>query len=236
MKAIYAIRHIESGKSYVGSAVVLSRRWKYHKNRLRRNEHHSSYFQNAWNLYGEKAFEWVILENLDEQCKSLTKEETLSVIEARENYWVEHYREREGVYNLREVAQSNLGIKYSEETKKKMGEWQLGKKLSDETKQKIADAHKGKTSHMKGKTFSEEVRKKMSDSAKKKQLSPEHKAKIAESIKGRRFSADSLAKMSASQKGHGVSEETKRKISEAQKIRLAKRKADALLKQKSTDI
>jgi group I intron endonuclease len=235
MKAIYAIRHKDSGKSYVGSAVVLSRRWKYHKNRLRRNEHHSSYFQNAWNLYGEEAFEWVVLENLDEQCKSLSKEETLAVIEQRENYWVEHYREREGVYNLREVAQSNLGIKYSDESKKKMGEWQLGKKLSDETKQKISEAHQGKTSHMKGKTFSEEVRKKMSDSAKKKKLSPEHKSKIAESIKGRTFSAESLAKMSASQKGHGVSEETKRKISEAQKIRLAKRKADALQKQQSND-
>jgi len=92
----------------------------------------------AWNSYlgisdstrgrpksknGEEAFEWVVLENLDEQCKSFTKEETLVLIEERENYWVEHHREREGVYNLREVSQSNLGIKYSEESKKKMGEW-----------------------------------------------------------------------------------------------------------------
>ena len=65
----------------------------------------------------------MVLENLDEQCKSFTKEETLVLIEERENYWVEHHREREGVYNLREVSQSNLGIKYSEESKKKMGEW-----------------------------------------------------------------------------------------------------------------
>lgn len=228
MKAIYAIRHKKSGKSYVGSAAVLSRRWKYHKNRLRRNEHHSSYFQNAWNLYGEDAFEWVVLENLDEQCKSLTKEETLSVIEERENFWVENYREREGVYNLREVAQSNLGIKYSEESKKRMGEWQLGKKLSDETKKRISEARKGKQSPNKGKTFSEEIKKKMSEGGKKKKLSEEHKAKIAEAIKGRKFSAESLAKMSASQKGHKTSEETKRKISEAQKIRLAKRKESEL--------
>ena len=92
MKAIYAIRHKDTGKSYVGSAVVLTRRWKYHKNRLRRNEHHSSYFQNAWNLHGEDAFEWVVLENLDARCQNMTKDETLSVIEERENYWVEHYR------------------------------------------------------------------------------------------------------------------------------------------------
>lgn len=227
MKAIYAIRHIESGRSYVGSAVLLSRRWKYHKNRLRRNQHHSSYFQNAWNLYGEEAFEWVVLENLDEKCKDLSEQQTLSVIAERENFWVEHYRGTSGVYNLRDVAESNLGIKYSEESRKKMGEWQVGKKLSVETKQKISEAHKGKSSHMKGKTFSDEVRQKMSESAKKKTLSPEHKAKIAEAIRGRKFSAESIAKMSAAQKGHGMSEETKRKISEAQKARLALKKSQS---------
>jgi group I intron endonuclease len=226
MKAIYAIRHTETGKCYVGSAVVLSRRWKYHKNRLRRNQHHSSYFQNAWNLHGEDAFEWVVLENLDDKCENLNEEDMLSLIAERENYWVEHYRDTTGVYNLREVAQSNLGVKYSEESKRKMGEWQLGKKLSEETKQRIAEAHKGKSSPMKGKTFSEEVKKKMSESAKRKTLSPEHKAKIAEAIRGRKFSAESIAKMSAAQKGHAMTEETKRKISEAQKLRLAKRKAE----------
>jgi len=226
MKAIYAIRQTDSGKCYVGSAVVLSRRWKYHKNRLRRNQHHSSYFQNAWNHHGEDAFEWVVLENLDDKCEHLSESDTLSLIAERENYWVEHYRSTTGVYNMREVAQSNLGLKYSEESKKKMSEWQVGKQLSEETRQRISDSHKGKSSPMKGKTLSEEVRKKMSESAKKKTLSPEHKAKIAEAIRGRKYSKESLEKMSKAQKGHAVSEETKRKISEAQKLRLAKRKAE----------
>ncbi|NBQ69530.1 MAG: hypothetical protein EBU46_12175, partial [Nitrosomonadaceae bacterium] len=149
MKAIYAIRHLVTGKSYIGSAVILSRRWKYHKNRLRRNQHHSTHFQNAWNLYGEDAFEWVVLENLEERCKDLSEKDTLALIAERENYWVACCRETNGVYNLREVAESNLGMKYSEESKKKMSEWQLGKKLSEGTKQKISDAHKGKSSPMK---------------------------------------------------------------------------------------
>jgi len=224
MKAIYAIRHSETGKCYVGSAVVLSRRWKYHKNRLRNNQHHSSYFQNAWNLHGEDAFEWIVLESLDALCEDLTRQEMLTLISVKENYWVEAKKNEYGVYNLREVAQSNLGLKYSEESKKKMSDWQVGRKFSAETKAKISNARKGSVSPNKGKVFSEEVRKKMSEGGRKKKLSDEHKAKIGNAIKGRVFTQESIKKMSQSQKGHLVSEETKQKISEAQKIRLAKLK------------
>jgi group I intron endonuclease len=228
MKAIYGIRHIENGHIYVGSAVLLSRRWKYHKNRLRRGLHHSQYFQNAWNLYGEENFEWIVIENLDEKCLGLDDQQILTILEEREHFWVEYHRTNGTVYNLREVAKSNLGVKYSEESKKKMGEWQVGKVLTEETKAKISEAHKGRVSPNRGKVFSEEVRKKMSEGGKKKRLTEEHKRKICESVNGRKNSSEALANMSKAQKGHVVSEETKRKISEAQKIRLAKRKEELL--------
>jgi group I intron endonuclease len=195
---------------------------------LRRGQHHSKYFQNAWNLYGEEKFEWIVIENLDEKCLGLDDQEVLSILEEREHFWVEYHRANGVVYNLREVAKSNLGLKYSEESKKKMGEWQLGKVLTEETKAKISQAHKGRVSPNRGKVFSEEVRKKMSEGGKNKILSEEHKKKIAEAGKGRKNTPEALANMSKAQKGHTVSDETKRKISEAQKIRLAKRKEELL--------
>lgn len=173
MECIYAIRHIESGKCYVGSAVDRRRRWAYHKNQLRNNKHHSQYFQNAWNLHGEDAFDWLILENMSAACAGLSKSEKADILCEREHYWVELHRQQHGVYNLRKVAKSNLGYKYSEESKLRMGAWQIGKKLSEETKQKIAAKAVGRKSAMKGKTFSEEIRQKMSESAKRRAATKE---------------------------------------------------------------
>lgn len=36
-------------------------RWKDHLRLLRLNKHHSQYLQNAWNKYGENAFEYIEL-------------------------------------------------------------------------------------------------------------------------------------------------------------------------------
>jgi hypothetical protein len=53
---IYRIRHIESGKGYIGSALILRVRWNGHISTLRKQTHRNSYLQNAFNKYGEKAF------------------------------------------------------------------------------------------------------------------------------------------------------------------------------------
>ena len=36
---VYAIRHIETGRCYVGSTVDMSRRWKEHKIRIKSGKH-----------------------------------------------------------------------------------------------------------------------------------------------------------------------------------------------------
>lgn len=183
MKCIYAIRHIDSGKCYVGSAVDRRRRWAYHKNQLRNGKHHSQYLQNAWNLYGESAFDWIVIEDLTLRCSGLDKKQEAEVLFAAENYWVELHRQQHGVYNLRMVAKSNLGYKYSEESKLRMGAWQIGKKLSEQTKKKIAAKAVGRQSAMKGKTFSEDVRRRMSESAKIRAATPEGKARLMAATK-----------------------------------------------------
>ena len=100
------------------------------------------------------------------------------------------------------------GKKYSEETKKKIGEAQKGKKLSEETRKKISEASKGKT-------YSEETRKKLSDAHKGKKFSAEHKKKLSEVKKGKHLTEETKKKISEAQKN--MSEETKKKMSEARK-------------------
>ena len=47
--AIYGIRHIASGRTYVGSAVRTNARWRHHRSQLQRGTHHSRYLQAARN-------------------------------------------------------------------------------------------------------------------------------------------------------------------------------------------
>ena len=65
--AIYGIRHIASGRIYVGSAVRTNARWRHHRSQLQRGTHHSRYLQAAWNKYGAEAFEFVVLEKKKSQ-------------------------------------------------------------------------------------------------------------------------------------------------------------------------
>lgn len=59
---VYAIRHIESARAYIGSAKNIYNRWRGHKSDLRYGNHHSPHLQNAWNKYGEAAFVFEVLE------------------------------------------------------------------------------------------------------------------------------------------------------------------------------
>jgi group I intron endonuclease len=60
---IYAIRHVVSGKRYIGSSKRIERRWKEHKYRLNKGDHCTPHLQNAWNLYGADAFVFEIIES-----------------------------------------------------------------------------------------------------------------------------------------------------------------------------
>ncbi len=92
------------------------------------------------------------------------------------------------------VGNGMLGRKHSEETKKKLSDFNKGKKLSEETKKKISES-------MKDIKRSEETKKKMSEAKKGRKLSEEHKRKLSESHKGKKFSKETKQKMSESKKG-----------------------------------
>lgn len=164
---IYIIKNKESGAYYIGSSKNISHRWWKHKRRLNKNIHCNQYLQNSWNKYGEKSFEFIVVEETDLQ----------HLIE-REQWWLDKAKSTSGIlFNLTFIAGGGdtltnhpnrkaiiekmskitsgagnpmYGRKHSEETKKRwsilrQGQFsgskhpQYGKFLSEETKLKIAN-------------------------------------------------------------------------------------------------
>lgn len=59
---VYEIVRIETGQRYIGSTLDVIRRFGRHKLDLRKGIHECRYLQNAWNKYGESAFEFRVIE------------------------------------------------------------------------------------------------------------------------------------------------------------------------------
>lgn len=104
---IYAIRHVATGRVYVGSSKDVPSRWRCHRSELRRNKHPSPYLQRSWNRHGESAFSFEVLED----C-------SVAELAMREQHWMDlldacnHSRG----YNLFPIARSASGYKHSQES------------------------------------------------------------------------------------------------------------------------
>ena len=57
---IYTIICKTTGKYYIGSAVWIRKRWRNHREDLRKGKHHNLYLQRAWNKYGEDNFDFIV--------------------------------------------------------------------------------------------------------------------------------------------------------------------------------
>ena len=118
---IYKITNILNGKTYVGSAVCFNRRQNEHKRLLKNNKHHSIKLQNSVNKYGLENFVFEILEKIDDK----------STLIINEQKWIDLIKPE---FNMTLIAGLNsaLGLKRSDETKKKISESLKGRKLSQE--------------------------------------------------------------------------------------------------------
>lgn len=108
MGVIYALRNRETGGIYVGSSIY-DGRWKAHFYSLRGNRHCNQRLQNAWNIYGESAFEVEVLEEV------INRDDLPQV----ERKWLEHFRTdpQQVVYNK---SGSSAGIgRYSPPPRRK---------------------------------------------------------------------------------------------------------------------
>src|SRR3990167_10276418 len=119
---IYQIRNTVNGKRYVGSAENLVRRESAHWTNLRRGAHHSAHLQRAWNKYGEKNFEFLVVGRCaPERLVDLEQEV------------IDHLKPE---YNINPTAGSSLGIRRSEETRRKISESKMGRVAIEETRRK----------------------------------------------------------------------------------------------------
>ena len=59
---IYKITNLKNNKGYIGQSSDIKKRWRNHKFELKNNIHNNPYLQNAFNKYGEEAFEFRIIE------------------------------------------------------------------------------------------------------------------------------------------------------------------------------
>jgi group I intron endonuclease len=75
MAAIYKITCVVTDDFYVGSAVKPKRRRWEHWDALKKGRHHCASLQRAWNEYGEDAFEFEVVEEVEDEERLLLIED-----------------------------------------------------------------------------------------------------------------------------------------------------------------
>jgi len=239
MQGVYEIVNLYDGKAttYVGSSSDVARRWGDHCVRLRNGVHENCYLQRAWAKYGEEAFFFTIIEEMDDEA----------ILLEREQYWLDRFLEwPEAIYNIahdvnggamteetkQRISNALKGYPKSEITKRKLSVARKGKKLSIEHRHKLSEAKIGK----KRGPRSEETKRKISEAKKGKKhgpMSEEHKRKIGEAKKGnqnclgRHHTEESKRKLSEAHKGRKATQEAKHNMSIAQKARRQKEREHA---------
>lgn len=134
VSGIYKLTNLVNQKIYVGSAQRIGRRWYSHFKYPQFSN--CTKLRNAVIKYGEEAFEAEVIEVV----------ENFDQLIDREQYYLDLLHPfGECGYNIRTVAGSNIGIKRSDEEKRKMSERTRGKynpmwgrTQSDDTKTKIS--------------------------------------------------------------------------------------------------
>lgn len=183
MCGVYEIVNTANGKRYIGSSSNISKRWNEHIRSLNDDKHHSRYLQRSWLKYGQNCFEFSMIECCDK----------LHLIQ-REQFYLDNLKPE---YNTSPTARSPLGVKHTEETRKKVSDAGKGRIFSEEHKRKISEA-------LKGRVFSTETLKKIGEKSRGRFFSQETRQKMSLAHVGRKYA-----------RGFSLSEETKQKISKS---------------------
>lgn len=184
---IYQITNLQNGKSYVGSAVSFSKRWKEHLRQLTNGNHHSTVMQRAWNKYGEAAFQF----------------KKLLVCAKSDLIW---YEQRaidalKPAYNICKVAGSVLGYRHTPEAKAAAAErasgntHRRGRKGPKEVCDRISAGRKGKGI---GRVFDVETREKIAAAQRGRTLTEEQKEHLRKINTGKTYGQDTIDKRKAS--------------------------------------
>lgn len=128
VSGIYEIRNLKNNKVYIGSAINLKNRLATHKRLLLTNKHFNTHLQSSFNKHGIELFGFKIIELCSIEC-----------LLDREDYWIAEYSaaNKQFGYNKRLKAENNLGLTFSDETKRKLSLSHIGHKRSEEAHKKI---------------------------------------------------------------------------------------------------
>lgn len=207
---VYLIKNETSGKVYVGSAVNLSKRWSEHLCGLRKGTHCNEHLKRAWNRYGEDAFSFEVLLICDKDNLLFFEQRVLNIF-AKHHGWGM-------LYNISPTAGSSIGVKFTDETKAKIGASSkgrnIGRRHTDEELKKMSVINIGRNV---GRRHSDEARHKMSQSRRGKKFSEEHKANLSAALMGRQMSSETMEKLRIANLGRHHSESAKAKIGAASK-------------------
>ena len=133
---IYRIGSIvHPDRCYIGSAVIINRRWYRHKKDLREHNH-NDILQNHYDKYGLNDLTWEIIESFD----FISKEHLLS----REQFYIDNDIHN-AYFCVNKIAGSCMGTKrvFTEEHKKHMSEGRKGIIFTEEHCLHISEARMG---------------------------------------------------------------------------------------------
>lgn len=231
---IYEILNTVNGKRYIGSTCGFEKRWRAHRSELRAGKHQGPKLQNAWNKYGERAFQFNIMLLCPDGCLREREQQYIDVLLPEYN-------------TASNVVACMLGRKHSLETLRKISLANSGRIRTAQAKEKMSIAHAGvpkSVAHRAaigaanlGRAHSQEMRDKVSlaqsrnmtperrarigDQHRGKILSPTHRAALLAATAGRVKSLEERAKLSAAMKGRVFTPETIMRMSAAAKRRWA---------------
>lgn len=114
INGVYCIRNKINDKRYIGSSWNIYDRWYMHKIELNENRHYNRHLQNAWNKYGEDAFEFSVIEIIALDVEDCYQYEIDRL--SKEKEWVKKFNtlDRKYGYNLKEPINNTYMMKESD--------------------------------------------------------------------------------------------------------------------------
>lgn len=226
ISGIYKIQSIiNPERTYIGSAIHISKRWKEHLRLLKKGKHHSKKLQSHFDKYGESDLVFIIIEPCLPEFLTI-REDT--------------YFKPLPFFNICPKAGSPLGMRHSEEAKEKNRKANSGKKYSDEVNKKKGSPGKanpmygvrlsGKKNGMFGKHHSEESKQRIRETKKDIVFTDEWRKKLSDgqlrignkppSPLGKKRSEETKKKMSKNNAMHRPEVVAKMLATKAKRIRL----------------
>ena len=217
---IYCIFNFEANKAYVGQAVDLKRRFGKHLLDLRKNRHVNRPLQESWNHYGEEAFEFSLVEEV----------ETLADLTSREQLWMDTLKVSVNLYNLCPAAESRLGKKHTPEAIEKIRAAGQGRPMSPKAREAIRNYNANipeeelqrRSRAMTGRKLSPETIAKRTASRGDWKPSKEHLQALKQANTGKKMSDKTKAALREGKQAKPISDETSHRMSISAKRRRTK--------------